>query len=373
MVKRHITVGPHPEATVVICGAGIVGCASAYFLAKLSDACRIILIDQNGVASGASGIRRAFLAPNWKQFFLQHRPVGWRRTSALHQRGYDLHSKLATELGLSSYAPVSTSRILNHRHASQEVQPPVWLDGSVAQLQLQGGDTAVVDPRELTERLLEASIARGVELWSGRVDDVISSGSTGSRRVTGVVLDGIQIQCDTVVMAMGSWSHSAQGWFPDVKLPFMTAQRTSAVLLNSNAHKIQPGAYFYQDPAGLELQLIAGPDNALHCTMVSSAQQQDGQVDSHTHMIVSSLHQILKPTSCSLHHVERRWHHTTADGLPIIGKVPGYARSAFIATGHGAWGCTWGPISGLAIAESILNDKVGCIKIDCFDPARFNK
>ena len=77
---------PAPE--VVICGAGIIGAATAYYLAKRGVAST--LIDRVGVAAAASGRAGGFLAKDWNDAS----PVG-----PLARLSFDLHCGLQDELG----------------------------------------------------------------------------------------------------------------------------------------------------------------------------------------------------------------------------------------------------------------------------------
>jgi len=62
----------------------------------------------------------------------------------------------------------------------------------------------------------------------------------------------------------------------------------------------------------------------------------------------------------------------TSDGLPIMGRIPG-SQNAFISTGHNCWGILWGPISGLAMAELILEGRCTFLRnISAFSPERFS-
>jgi glycine/D-amino acid oxidase-like deaminating enzyme len=59
----------------------------------------------------------------------------------------------------------------------------------------------------------------------------------------------------------------------------------------------------------------------------------------------------------------------TADGLPLIGRVPGLA-GAYVATGHGPWGMLNAPATGLALAELIIAGAAKTVDLRPFDPAR---
>ena len=58
-----------------------------------------------------------------------------------------------------------------------------------------------------------------------------------------------------------------------------------------------------------------------------------------------------------------------ADGLPLLGHVPGVA-GAYLATGHSCWGILNGPASGLAMAELIVDGRSRTVDLTPFDPQR---
>lgn len=56
-----------PE-TIVIVGAGVIGCSTAYFLAhhaRLKPGTRIVVVEGSDVAAGASGKAGGLLALDW--------------------------------------------------------------------------------------------------------------------------------------------------------------------------------------------------------------------------------------------------------------------------------------------------------------------
>ena len=59
----------------------------------------------------------------------------------------------------------------------------------------------------------------------------------------------------------------------------------------------------------------------------------------------------------------------TADGLPLIGKVPGIA-DAYVATGHSVWGILNAPATGDAMAELIMDGVARTVDLLPFDPGR---
>ena len=61
----------------------------------------------------------------------------------------------------------------------------------------------------------------------------------------------------------------------------------------------------------------------------------------------------------------------TPDGLPVIGRVPGYG-NLIVASGHAMLGVTLAPATGEAVAELITTGRAPEV-IGPFDPGRFTK
>jgi D-amino-acid dehydrogenase len=59
----------------------------------------------------------------------------------------------------------------------------------------------------------------------------------------------------------------------------------------------------------------------------------------------------------------------TPDGLPVIGRVPGY-EGAYVANGHAMLGLTLGPVTGSLVADLVLRG-APTLDIQAFRPERF--
>ena len=78
----------HARCSVAICGAGVIGAAAAYYLARRGVRCTVI--DRGGAAAAASGRAGGFLAKDW----CDGSPVG-----RLARKSFELHAGLQDELG----------------------------------------------------------------------------------------------------------------------------------------------------------------------------------------------------------------------------------------------------------------------------------
>jgi glycine/D-amino acid oxidase-like deaminating enzyme len=59
----------------------------------------------------------------------------------------------------------------------------------------------------------------------------------------------------------------------------------------------------------------------------------------------------------------------TADGLPLIGAVPGI-EGAYVATGHSVWGMLNAPATGEAMSEMVLAGAAQRVDLAPFAPGR---
>ena len=75
--------------SVVICGGGVVGVATAYYLSRRGVAS--VIVEANGVASGASGAAAGIISPLSAE--QAHSPL-----AEIIRKGVEMHTELATHL-----------------------------------------------------------------------------------------------------------------------------------------------------------------------------------------------------------------------------------------------------------------------------------
>jgi FAD dependent oxidoreductase len=125
---------------VVICGGGVIGACTAYFLARRRI--DVTVVERLEVASCASGKAGGFLARDW---------CAGSALDALARRSFALHASLHEEIGSWSYQRVSAYSGLvvpdadKRRHAAAKLN---WLsDGVLIGAQLSTPETtAMVNP-----------------------------------------------------------------------------------------------------------------------------------------------------------------------------------------------------------------------------------
>jgi glycine/D-amino acid oxidase-like deaminating enzyme len=359
---------------VVICGGGVVGACLAYFL-SLRHGVEAVVVERRGVACAASGKAGGFLALDW----CDGTPLG-----PLARRSFALHAGLAADLGgeerwgyrrLDTLAVAATARGGPDRRRGATT-PPGWLgDRAVLRGRLGTPETtAQVHPARFTGAVMDAAVARGARLHLGTVGGIALT-PDGSA-VTGAVVDGEVVPADAVVVAMGPWSALACRWLP---LPAVRGLKGNSLLLRTGA-AVVPGALFaeVEDGAG-EVhapEVFPRPDGTTYvCGLSSEAPLPEDPAevgpDPGAPERLRAIVRAVAPALGGAEVLEARACHrpVTADGLPLLGRVPGVA-GAYVATGHGPWGILNAPASGEALAGLVADGEAGTVDLGAYDPAR---
>jgi D-amino-acid dehydrogenase len=204
------------------------------------------------------------------------------------------------------------------------------------------------NPQTFVLRLAEAAQRRGATL---RTATCVTGLRVERARVVSVRCGNEQFEADAFVLACGSWAPQLAGPL-GVALP------------------VQPGKGYHVDvdrPAQcprvpivlLEERIFVSPlDDFLRLagTMEFSGFNLRPRPERWEMLPAGASRYFPELARCP---IRSRWCHLrpmTADGLPIIGRLP-RLENAWIATGHGMLGFTQGPITGQLLAEWITEGK----------------
>lgn len=351
---------------VAICGAGVIGACTAYYLARRGIG--VTVVDCSGVASAASGKAGGFLALDWCAGSL---------LDALARRSFALHARLPEEIDgdwayqrMTAYSGlVAADNDKRRRAAGLD-----WLSDSViigAQLSTTE-TTAIVHPRSFTAAMMQAAQRHGASLRHGRVTGVIQAGAI----VDGVEVDGEALRADAVVIALGPWSLLAARWLP---LPPVYGQQSPSLVYDT-ATDVPAEALFleYQENDGnsVSVEVFPRADGSTHVTAFSSQaplpmEPADVRPDPDAIERLEAICARLSPAFRAERIIARQacFRPVTQDGLPLIGKLPRSA-NAYVATGHSVWGILNAPATGEALAELIADGAAQTTDLGPFDPAR---
>lgn len=332
---------------------------SHYLAKRYSLACTIV--DPVGIAPAASGKAGGFLARDWSD----GTPL-----QDLQRRSFDLHAEQAAQLGAEriDYRRLACVSIAcderGGKPTGQKLKGVEWADINTLGSRVLGGtDTiAQVHPKKLCEAMWKYSQDTvGSKLVTGKIVEAVSN-EDGS--ICGVKLDdGTTIDADALVVACGPWTDVARTWFgPEVrnKIPRMNGIKYHSILVPS-PRVLTQAVFFtghgdpevYPRPDG-DAYITGFPDPAVTITEAPGEEEVRSEV-------VRTLIDATAKTSSELggippHTRQACYLPMTADGLPVIGAVPG-APGAFVAAGHGCWGILNGPATGEAVAEMLVEGK----------------
>lgn len=228
-------------------------------------------------------------------------------------------------------------------------------------------EARTLDPGRFVTDLAGRLGRMGVKVRTGvPVDDLVMERG----RATGVhTRDGEVMAADAVVLATGPFSLSLTKRL-GVRLP------------------VQPGKGYHRD---LRVGEGAAPPlrvaSVLHETSVFCTPLGDEVVRFAGTMEFSGLNEMMRPDRLEqLTTAARRYFPTlgetqpvsewcglrpmTSDGLPIVGPVPGVEGVA-VATGHGMLGLTLAPVTGMLIADQVLDGRPSLDYARGLFPARF--
>jgi glycine/D-amino acid oxidase-like deaminating enzyme len=375
---------------VVILGAGIAGAATAYYLSSSSSCGHgsgITLIDAVGPAAAASGNAGAFLSQRWGD---------GTKTEALHLSSFQLHETSAKELDLKSFHYVPT--VMRH----VDIDNPIRNDNGqiFPETIYMEGKSALVDPNELTNALVDQSMANGGKLMIGNVEDIVVDKDGYAREI---VFDNKERHLledeEPLVVAMGPWSSRLEDW---TQQPVPVEGVSSTFLQWHNVHDITlfgdyraQAIFCSEDSNGCHLEVFQRPktnNGGQESVLYLSGCGGSESISPATFRGIGRPHPINSPPKPNSARVKAALSSlktminddglvdpdtigacirpVSPDGLPIIGKVSQY-KNIFIATAGGPWGITWGPIIG-KIAASIILEEDPPIRSSLFSPERFN-
>ena len=363
----------------MICGGGVIGAAVAYYLAKRGV--RGLIVEAEGIASGASGAAAGILTPPMLPD--PRDPLG-----AMLRAGFDLHLELARTLPQESgldYAFARTPRLwlavseAEERHGRRVAQtlraagaegrwltPPQvhdlcdWIDRPIRGALL-GELAAQLDPHRFTHALIAAAERLGASTLTGRVTGLDRKGE----RLTGVRVDGRLIPTDTAVIAMGPWSSEAAAWLGS---PVPVEPLKGQIVRVRPPHDLAPCGFSdanddYAVPKLGGLVYLGTTEERVGFDVTPTAAARD-RILRFGARFASVLEgaEVVEQTAC-LRPLSR-------DGLPIMGPAPGLA-GAYVATGHGRKGLMLAPASGRALAELVVAGRASSIDLTAFAPGRF--
>ncbi len=358
---------------VVIVGGGVVGASAAYHLAR--DGVEAILIDRHdpghATAAGAGIISPGTSQRPLPDFYafaadaVRYYPELIAALGELGETGtrYEVVSKLILAF-TDDEANAIPAQINLFEQRRGTGMPGLGNISVIERLQAQSlfpglGDilsaihvpeAARVDGDHLRNALIAGARHHGATVQSGDVS-LDAHGNT----VRGVLVDGESIGADAVIVATGAWTdlllapigcsirvEPQRGQIMHLTMPGSDTSRWPILggsgdqyILTFGPNRVVMGAT-RETGSGFDVRMTAG---GLKTVLDHALRVAPGLADGTVHEVRIGL----RPVS--------------ADGLPFLGRVPGYD-NVVVATGHGPTGLQLGPYSGQIAARLVTGDAV---------------
>ena len=375
---------------VVVVGGGIVGTATAAFLAGAGA--RVLLVERDGLASGASGANSGVVQHPFDPVLagLYRETVALYRELAAGSTAFPFPER---PLGLLY---ISTAEAAARRQAA-------LIDGTFPELgarvlggdELRAAEPAVgedlwacrvdigypVMPGASTYAYATLAEARGATIRTGRAATLEVAGDA----VTGVRVAGEVVPAGAVVVAAGPWTPAlldpSARWAPiaprwGVVVEAELASPPRHVLEEAGIEAVldaggvatdavtgtEPGA----EDDGVEFSLVPLPGAAAVGSTFLPREPVPG--DWIERILVRAAGFVPGVADAPIRGVRACARPQGADGRPLVGRVPGL-RNLFVCSGHGPWGISTGPASARMVADLVLGR--GPVIPPELDPGRF--
>ena len=361
---------------VAIIGGGVIGCATAYFLAA-DHGLRCTVIERDGIGAHASGGAAGELSPYGRsgapplllRFGMESIKVH-RALSATLQEESGMEYQLADiPILRPAFTPEEADHLLAQVGSQQKLgMEASWVDADTLRsmrtwlppqaLGALSTQEVQLETYPFALALARAAARHGVEIRTGEVTGLLRSGN----RTVGVLAGQEPVPAQTVIVANGPWSGLTGAWLGyDIPVKPLKGQ----IVHLSPPAPLPQHAIFHQTgyllpKAGGSLMAGTTEEDA----GFASEPTKEGQtaimeaVAKLAPMVARA--QIREVTACL--------RPLSLDGLPFIGPAPGW-EGLYLATGHGHKGILLCLATGKYLAQLMVHGRSD-YPLDAFSPER---
>jgi sarcosine oxidase subunit beta len=367
-----------PTADVVIIGAGVIGCSTAYHLAKIGFT-DVAVVEMEQVGAGSSSKSASMLSMQFghdpllarmAQYSYQRymgfeaefgttidfRKTGWL-SIASGPKANELrqHAEMLTSLGIrtETLSPDEVKRLYPELNTS-DIDVGTW-----------GPDDGPYDPHMIMWGYIKRATEKGVKLYQGEkaLGLRIENG-----RVTGVETSSGLIATSTVVNAAGPWACEVGAW-ANINIPLTNKVRT--IVMTGPLPDIPLERPFVEDE-NVEWYFRPETGGVLMGMGNLPTESPETQLDNEmvNRIVDYAVHRAPVLEKASLLTAWSGVRPLTKDGRPIFGAVPG-VEGFLLNAGWGGVGIIQSPVAGQLMAELIHDGHTSTFECKEFGIERF--
>jgi len=375
---RRCRGGEVRTADVVIIGAGVIGCSTAYHLARagITD---VAVVEMDQVGSGSSGKSASMLS---LQFCTDE------LIARMAKYSYDRYMRFEEEIGVSidfkriGWVSLATeesaeyllesARLLQSLGIRTDVLSPEEVRRRYPEINVEdivvatyGPDDGSFDPHMIMWGYIGKAREKGVRLYQGvRATDI----RVRKGHVEGVVTDEGFVATGVVVNAGGPWAVEIGRWV-GVEVPIINSVR-SIVVTGPFPHipstwpffeDVTAEWYFRPEGPGILMGMGSSPTDELEVPL---------DLERVSAMVETAMHRVPVLERASMLTGWTGIRPMTLDDRPILGPVPS-VEGFILNCGWGGAGIIQAPIAGQLVAEYISDGRSSTMDLRPFLVGRF--
>ena len=365
-------------ADVVIIGAGVIGCSTAYHLAKIGIT-DVSILEMEQVGAGTSSKSASMLSMQFG-----YDPLLARMAQYSYQRYMQFEQELDTTIDFHKTGWISiasgqkatelrqNAKMLVSLGIQTEVLTPdevkhlyPELNTDDIEVGVYGPDDGPFDPHMIMWGYIKRATEKGVKLHQG---EKASGLKIENGRVTGVETSSGRIATSTVINAAGPWAQEVGNW-ANTHIPLTNKVRT--IVMTGPLPDI-PGDRPFVEDENVEWYFRPETGGVLMGMGNIPAESPEAHLDNEmvNHIVDYAIHRAPVLEKASLLTAWSGVRPLTEDGRPIFGVVPGL-EGLLLNTGWGGVGIIQSPVAGQLMAELVHDGRTSTFKINEFGLGRF--
>jgi glycine/D-amino acid oxidase-like deaminating enzyme len=368
----------HSTAEVVIIGAGVIGCSTAYHLANMGIK-DVAVVEMDQVGSGSSGKSASMLSLQYceDEITIQMTKYSYDKYMQFEgDMGVPIDFKKIGWISVASKKNVDQLRenamLLNSHGITTEILEPDEIKRRYPEIEIDdlvlgtwGPDDGLIDPhmimwgyikkaQEMGATLHQEVKATGVEVRHGKVE--------------GVRTDKGFVSSRTVVNAGGPWAKEIGRWV-DVEIPILNLART--IVVTGPFADIAHHRPFLDD---MTLEWYCRPELSGLLMGMGAKPVEEPNIQTDTEMVNEmidvAVRRIPVLEKASMQTAWTGIRPVTPDNHPILGPVPS-VDGLILNCGWGGRGIIQAPIAGRLVAETLSNGYASTMDIHPLKIERF--